>query len=85
LWFCFMSLSSKNPHFYAFRNAVGAYLAILFLISQSQMTIKTAGLLWLLLGVVSVARTSDRGANLDSLHLDGIRRYPDRAGRSANA
>jgi hypothetical protein len=85
LWFCFMSLSSKNPHFYALRNAAGAYLATLFLISQSQMTIKTASLLWLLLGAVSVARMSDKEENLNGLHVGGIRRYPDRAGHSANA
>lgn len=54
LWLCFMSLSGRTTYFYTFRNAVGAYLAILFLISQSQMTIKTAALLWLLLGAVSV-------------------------------
>jgi putative polymerase len=85
LWFCFMSLSSKNPHFYALRNAAGAYLATLFLISQSQMTIKTASLLWLLLGAVSVAGMSDKEENFNSLHAGGIRRYPDRAGHSANA
>jgi putative polymerase len=85
LWSCLMSLSGKNPHFYALRNAVGAYLASLFLISQSQMTIKTACLLWLLLGAASVARTSDAGDSLVDLSVGGIRRYPDRAGHSVNA
>jgi putative polymerase len=64
LWSCLMSLTGQNPHFYALRNAVGAYLATLFLISQSQMTIKTASLLWLLLGAVSAARMTDAGENL---------------------
>jgi putative polymerase len=86
LWFCFMSLSGKTPFFYALRNAAGAYFATLFLISQSQMTIKTASLLWLLLGAVSEARTTRSGEEShDSLHFDGIRRYPDRVGHSANA
>jgi hypothetical protein len=80
-----MSLSSINPHFYAMRNAAGGYLATLFLISQSQMTIKTASLLWLLLGAVSVARASDKEENVDGFRVGRIRRYPDRADRSANA
>jgi putative polymerase len=54
LWLCFMSLRGRSPYFYALRNAVGGYLATLFLISQSQMTIKTAALLWLLVGAASV-------------------------------
>jgi putative polymerase len=54
LWLCFMSLRGKSRYFDALRNAVGAYLASLFLISQSQMTIKTAALLWLLVGAASV-------------------------------
>jgi putative polymerase len=85
LWFCFMALSGENPYFYALRNAAGAYFATLFLISQSQMTIKTAALLWLLLGAVSMARVprSDEESR-DSLHFNGIRRYPDRAGHSAS-
>ena len=86
LWFCFMSLSGENPYFYALRNAAGAYFATLFLISQSQMTIKTAALLWLLLGAVSMARVPRSGEeNQDSLHFGGIRRYPDRARHSVNA
>lgn len=85
LWFCLMSLSGQNPHFYALRNAVGAYLATLFLISQSQMTIKTASLLWLLLGAVAAARLPDPGENPGSLRVGGIGRYPDRGSHSVNA
>jgi putative polymerase len=69
LWACFMSLRGPTSYFYQLRNAIGAYLAILFLISQSQMTIKTAGLLWLLLGVMSVVRSSD----LLNLRADRLR------------
>jgi putative polymerase len=60
LWFCVMSLSGRSVLFDVFRNSVGAYLATLFLISQSQMTIKTAGLLWLLLGAVSVFENGEQ-------------------------
>ncbi|WJR78800.1 hypothetical protein [Bradyrhizobium sp. NP1] len=61
LWFCFMSLSGRSRYFYALRNAIGAYLATLFLISQSQMTIKTAALLWLLLGAAAAFETASGG------------------------
>jgi len=58
LWCCFMSLNGNSPYFHALRNAAGAYLTSLFLISQSQMTIKTAALLWLLLGAMSAFEIS---------------------------
>jgi putative polymerase len=79
LWFCFMSLSGRNLYFYALRNAFGTYFAALFLISQSQMTIKTASLLWLLLGAISSARLTDETRKPDRLGVGEDRRYPDRA------
>jgi putative polymerase len=66
LWLCFMTLRAESDYFYGFRNAAGAYFSALFLISQSQMTIKTAALLWLLLGVVSVFQGSERKAQFDT-------------------
>jgi len=71
LWCCFMSLTGNGPHFYALRNAVGAYLTVLFLISQSQMTIKTASLLWLLLGAASAFEIADGGQNPKALPSGG--------------
>jgi putative polymerase len=61
LWFCFMSLSGRSTYFYAFRNAIGAYLTTLLLISQSEMTIKTAALLWLLLGAAAAFEAASGG------------------------
>ena len=55
-WCWFMSLKGNNRYFYAFRNTIAAYYAALLCISQSQFTIKTAALLWFLLGALSVAR-----------------------------
>ena len=55
-WCWLMSLKGNNRYFYAFRNTVAAYFAALLCISQSQFTIKTAALLWFLLGVLSMAR-----------------------------
>jgi putative polymerase len=55
-WLWFMSLSGRSRYLYAFRNTSAAYFAALFCISASQFTIKTAALLWFLMGVLSVAR-----------------------------
>jgi putative polymerase len=54
-WLWFMSLNGHNRYFYAFRNTSAAYFAALFCISESQFTIKTAALLWFLLGALSIA------------------------------
>jgi putative polymerase len=58
-WFWFMSLRGHSRYFYAFRNANAAYFALLFCISTSQFTIKTAGLLWFLMGALSAERRQD--------------------------
>ena len=55
-WIWFMTLAGRNRYFYAFRNANAAYFAVLFCISESQFTIKTAALLWFLMGALSVAK-----------------------------
>ncbi len=55
-WVWFMTLAGKSRYFYAFRNANAAYFAVLFCISESQFTIKTAALLWFLMGALSVAK-----------------------------
>jgi putative polymerase len=55
-WIWFMTLAGRCRDFYAFRNANAAYFAVLFCISASQFTIKTAALLWFLMGALSVAR-----------------------------
>jgi putative polymerase len=55
-WLWFTSLTGPSRYFYAFRNTIAAYFAVLLCISQSLFTIKTAALLWFLLGVLSVAK-----------------------------
>lgn len=68
-WLWLTSLDGRNRSFYAFRNTTAAYFAALFCISQSQFTIKTAALLWFLLGVLSVtveaARRAKRSESAD--------------------
>jgi putative polymerase len=59
-WFWFMSLGGRGRYFYAFRNTSAAYFAALFCINASQFTIKTAALLWFLMGTLSVARHSQQ-------------------------
>ena len=61
-WFWFMSLGGRSRYFYAFRNTSAAYFAALFCISASQFTIKTAALLWFLIGALSVATDRDASA-----------------------
>jgi putative polymerase len=58
-WFWFMSLRGHTRWFYAFRNASAVNFAVLFCISTSQFTIKTAGLLWFLMGALSNERNHD--------------------------
>ena len=58
-WVWFMSLDGRSRYFYAFRNTSAAYFATLFCIAASQFTIKTAALLWFLIGALSVVRDGD--------------------------
>ena len=58
-WFWFLSLDGRSRYFYAFRNTSAAYFAALFCISPSQFTIKTAALLWFLMGTLSGSKDRD--------------------------
>jgi putative polymerase len=66
-WLWFMSLDGRSRYFYAFRNTTAAYFAALLCLSQSQFTIKTAALLWFLLGALSLARDGARKANRSNM------------------
>ena len=55
-WFWFMSLGGRSRYFYAFRNTSAAYFAAISCVSTSQFTIKTAALLWFLIGALSVVQ-----------------------------
>ena len=63
-WLWFLSLKGRSRYFYAFRNTTAAYFAVLFCLSQSQFTIKTAALLWFLLGGLSLAKDGARKAHV---------------------
>ena len=56
LWAVFWMIDGPGWQFRSFRNLVGAYYGVLLCVSNSPYTIKTASLLWFLLGVVSRAR-----------------------------
>ena len=58
-WLWFMTLSGRSRAFYAFRNTAAVYFAALFCISASQFTIKTAALLWFLMGALSMAQNRE--------------------------
>jgi putative polymerase len=56
LWAMFWMIEGPGWQFKCFRNFVGAYYGVLLCVSNSPYTIKTASLLWFLLGVVSRVR-----------------------------
>jgi putative polymerase len=55
LWLLFMSREGPSHGYFAFRNAIAVFLAVILCISNSPFTIKIAAPLWFLLGVLSVA------------------------------
>jgi putative polymerase len=65
LWILFMSLEGSSRFFYSFRNVTALYFATLLCISASQFTIKIAGLLWFLLGMLSAVKGKDRNRFAD--------------------
>jgi putative polymerase len=56
LWVVFWLISGRGWQFRTYRNLVGAYYGVLLCVSNSPYTIKTASLLWFLLGVLAAAR-----------------------------
>ncbi len=79
LWIGFMSLKGHNQFFYSFRNILGLCFTALLCISASQFTIKLAGMLWLLLGVLSVAeapvKRPQKSKQLQRLQLESDLRW----------
>jgi putative polymerase len=53
-WLMFVTLRSKNREFHVFRSLTGLYLAAILCVSYSPFTIKTAALLWFLLGALAI-------------------------------
>jgi putative polymerase len=58
-WCIVLCIRGPSLEFILFRNASAAYFAVMSCVGNSQLTIKTASLLWFLLGVLSVARGAD--------------------------
>jgi putative polymerase len=54
-WYIFLSIPGPSRQFYWYRNACAAYFATMSCIGAAQFTIKTASLLWFLLGALSAA------------------------------
>jgi putative polymerase len=53
LWYLFMGIPGPNRQFYEFRNMAALYYGAILCISNSPFTIKTASLLWFLIGALS--------------------------------
>jgi putative polymerase len=56
LWGVFWTIEGRGWQFRTYKNLVGAYYGVLLSVSNSPYTIKTASLLWFLLGALSAAR-----------------------------
>jgi putative polymerase len=56
LWGVFWTIEGRGWQFRTYKNLVGAYYGVLLCVSNSPYTIKTASLLWFLLGALSAAR-----------------------------
>lgn len=57
-WVLFMSMRSASQQFQIFRAYCAMYFVAILCVSYSPYTIKTAGLLWFLLGALYIARPS---------------------------
>lgn len=58
LWLVFMKLQGRTSYFSSFRNAIALYFVAQLCISASPFTIKLAGMLWFLLGALSMANAA---------------------------
>jgi putative polymerase len=76
LWAVFWMIGGRGWQFQTYKNLVGAYYGVLLCVSNSPYTIKTASLLWFLLGALSAARDPALVVRRRSPYP---RRVPDRA------
>jgi putative polymerase len=56
-WYVFLSIPGPDRQFYTFRNLAAMYYGVMLCVSNSSFTIKTASLLWFLIGVLSHSRS----------------------------
>jgi putative polymerase len=56
-WYIFLSIPGPDRQFYTFRNLAAMYYGVMLCVSNSSFTIKTASLLWFLIGVLSHSRS----------------------------
>jgi putative polymerase len=53
-WVVFLSIKGRSIYFNVFRNLSAAYFAIALCIGEGQLTIKTASLLWFMMGALAI-------------------------------
>ncbi|HEY7231043.1 MAG TPA: hypothetical protein VH558_11790 [Pseudolabrys sp.] len=53
-WVIFLSIKGRSIYFNVFRNLCAAYFAIALCIGEGQLTIKTASLLWFMMGALAI-------------------------------
>jgi putative polymerase len=71
LWTLIFAIRSASESFFAFRNVAALYYAAILCVSNSPFTIKTAGLLWFLLGALAGSRERER-SGVPSLRFRGL-------------
>ena len=59
-WVIFLSIKGRSVYFYVFRNASAAYFAIALCIGEGQLTIKTASILWFMMGALAITWIPER-------------------------
>jgi hypothetical protein len=80
-----LSIPGPDRQFYTFRNLAAMYYGVMLCVSNSSFTIKTASLLWFLIGVLSHSRSeqpiatrpaADRKTRTSIRHLAPVKQRP---------
>jgi putative polymerase len=69
LWLTFLTIKAPGPQFFLFRTLSAFYLALILCVSYSPFTIKTAALLWFLLGALAPRNTAQLSEQSRSTNL----------------
>lgn len=84
-WAAFLSIKGRSSYFYTFRNSAAAYFAIALCIGEAQLSIKTASLLWFLIGALAITPVPEpHKANARLTHRDRASVFKFRRVRGAS-
>jgi putative polymerase len=84
-WIAFLAIKGRSTYFYAFRNSAAAYFAIALCIGEAQFSIKTASLLWFLMGALATTPVPEpQTANARLAHRGHTRFFKFRSVRGTS-